>query len=198
MASGMPGVSLSQTARVASGVTSRGAKPVPPVVTISCTVPLSASRHSTASISACSSGTMTASTTAYPASFQHGRHQGPPPSGRSPRKLRSLTVTTAALNIARPPFHFSRRMSSGGMAAVSRACPAPPARRPCPVPSAAGGASDAAPSGRSSTTVENTSSITRTTAQGKLFSVPGGAGRPGGPGRRWSAHGPPPDRHTGG
>ena len=34
MASGMPGVMRWQTARVASGVTSRGAKPVPPVVTM--------------------------------------------------------------------------------------------------------------------------------------------------------------------
>ena len=33
MASGMPRVSRSTTARVASGVTSRGEKPVPPVVT---------------------------------------------------------------------------------------------------------------------------------------------------------------------
>ena len=32
MASGMPGTSRSQTAIVASGVTSRGEKPVPPVV----------------------------------------------------------------------------------------------------------------------------------------------------------------------
>ena len=63
MASGMPGVSRSQTARVASGVTSRGANPVPPVVTSSWTSPLSAMAFSMASISGCSSGTMSCRTT---------------------------------------------------------------------------------------------------------------------------------------
>ena len=63
MASGMPGVTRWQTARVASGVTSRGAKPVPPVVTMRGQFPPSARRMRAASIWGCSSGTRTVSVT---------------------------------------------------------------------------------------------------------------------------------------
>ena len=48
MASGIPGASRSTTAKVASGVTSRGEKPVPPVVRTSCTFRLSAQSVSAA------------------------------------------------------------------------------------------------------------------------------------------------------
>ena len=61
---GMPSISFEHTARVASGVTSRSAIPVPPVVTISCTY--SASWISVASISSCSSAIARSSVTSNP------------------------------------------------------------------------------------------------------------------------------------
>lgn len=62
IASGMPGAMRSQTAAVASGVTSRGEKPVPPVVSTSATSD-AARRRSSVSITTCSSGTIVRSTT---------------------------------------------------------------------------------------------------------------------------------------
>ena len=44
----------------------------------------------------CSSGTTSRSATWYPAASSRSATTGPLPSGRSPRKLLSLTVTTAA------------------------------------------------------------------------------------------------------
>ena len=55
MASGMPGASFSQTSRVASGVTSLGEKPVPPVVRIRA-IPRSANSRILAASSSFSSG----------------------------------------------------------------------------------------------------------------------------------------------
>ena len=52
-----PGSSFVQTAAVASGVTSRGAGPVPPVVTTRPQPASSAMRRSSASMAGCSSGT---------------------------------------------------------------------------------------------------------------------------------------------
>ena len=97
MASGMPGVRRSQTARVASGVTSRGEKPVPPVVTTRAAPVWSARRTRAASMSGCSSGTTPVSRMEYPASSSREHTSGPASSGRWPRKLRSLTVRTAAV-----------------------------------------------------------------------------------------------------
>ena len=99
MASGIPGVSRWHTARVASGVTSRGEKPVPPVVTIRFTGCSSHSARRAASMRICSSGTTRAVWILYPADWSISATRGPPASGRSPRKLRSLTVMTAAVNI---------------------------------------------------------------------------------------------------
>ena len=62
MASGMPGAMRSHTATVASGVTSRGEKPVPPVVRTSATS-AAATSVSMRSMTPCSSGTTQVSTT---------------------------------------------------------------------------------------------------------------------------------------
>ena len=64
IASGIPGASLPHTAIVASGVTSRSAKPVPPVVTISAIFSSSAAQMSAFSMRSRSSGTSTISPTA--------------------------------------------------------------------------------------------------------------------------------------
>ena len=56
IASAIPGTSYSITASVAWGVTSRGPRPVPPVVTISCTDPPSAQRRRCSEIRSRSSG----------------------------------------------------------------------------------------------------------------------------------------------
>ena len=63
IASGIPGASLPHTAIVASGVTSRSAKPVPPVVTISAIFSSSAAQMSAFSMRSRSSGTSTISPT---------------------------------------------------------------------------------------------------------------------------------------
>ena len=56
MASGMPGTSRSMTSLVASGVQSRGEKPVPPVVSTRSATPSSAMRRSSPASSSRSSG----------------------------------------------------------------------------------------------------------------------------------------------
>ena len=63
-ASAMPGASRSITARVASGVTSRGPRPVPPVVRITSTVPASAQARSSGTMRCDSSGTISCATIA--------------------------------------------------------------------------------------------------------------------------------------
>ena len=62
IASGMPGTIFSHTAIVASGVTSLGAKPVPPVVTIS-TMSFAAAFIIASDIFSFSSGTISVNTT---------------------------------------------------------------------------------------------------------------------------------------
>ena len=90
MASGMPGVRRSHTSHVASGVMSRGEKPVPPVVTTSATLSATAACKA-ATISACSSGTSTTcSSTAKPFSPNQGGVDYSSTSRSSMLKLRSL------------------------------------------------------------------------------------------------------------
>ena len=94
MYSGIPSTIRSHTARVASGVTSRGATPVPPVVITSCA--FSHARISAASIRGCSSGTTSASTTSYFWVVSSADNLGPVRSWRLPSKLESLMVRTAS------------------------------------------------------------------------------------------------------
>jgi hypothetical protein len=98
--SASPGASRSITARVASGVTSRGPNPVPPVVT---TRPWSAaSVRSAASICGCSSGTTVRVAISKPADRSIRSAASPEASSRVPAATPSLTVTTAALPPMRP------------------------------------------------------------------------------------------------
>jgi len=96
MRSAMPSMILSATARVASGVTSRAAMPVPPVVTIRLVVSLN--WMSDASICARSSGSTFAAMMRRPACSSAATTAGPDLSGRSPAAERSLMVSTAAVN----------------------------------------------------------------------------------------------------
>ena len=97
MATGMAGISRSSTASVASGVTSRGDRPVPPVVTIRPIFFSSAQSRSAALICSFSSGTMAVWTTVKPASSSMPQTAGPLVSFRCPLLPRSLTVMTAAV-----------------------------------------------------------------------------------------------------
>src|SRR5215469_6587512 len=92
----MPSSSRSQTARVASGVTSRLAIPVPPVVTTNRTSTLKRTRISRMAPS--SSGTIARETTRKFFFSRASATAGPPRSARSPREEESLTVTTAAVS----------------------------------------------------------------------------------------------------
>ena len=85
MASGIPRVSRSTTARVASGVMSRGEKPVPPVVSTREILSSSAQWISSAWIMSFSSGTMAVCTTSKPFSRAMAQMAGPLVSPRSPR-----------------------------------------------------------------------------------------------------------------
>src|SRR5437868_5406516 len=91
-----PGITLSATARVASGVTSRGAGPVPPVVSTRSQRRSSTSSRSAAAMASCSSGMRRASQviglrTARPS---HSFSAGMPLSSYVPADARSLTETT--------------------------------------------------------------------------------------------------------
>src|SRR5215471_15389701 len=91
----MPSTRRSQTARVASGVTSRGAIPVPPVVTTK-----RAERHSSISfswITGCSSATRLRRTTRNLCRSRASATAGPLWSVFSPREHESLTVSTVAV-----------------------------------------------------------------------------------------------------
>src|SRR5258706_1012113 len=94
-ASAMPGTSRSITRRVASGVTSFGERPVPPVVNTTFAPPRTASRIAFA-IFATSSGTSAVDTTSWPASVRASRIVGPLSSARSPAAPLVLTVMTPA------------------------------------------------------------------------------------------------------
>jgi hypothetical protein len=85
-----------QTAQVASGVTSRTVRPVPPVVTIRRCTP--AAQRNASSIASCSSATVRCPSTENPYSRNKSATAGPERSSRSPRAHRSLTVRTKAAN----------------------------------------------------------------------------------------------------
>ena len=106
ISSGMPGVSLSITAFVASGVMSRGANPVPPVVSTNATFSSSAHFMSSSFIISISSGTIEVYTTSIPFSFSIPQSAGPLVSTLSPFEPLSLTVITAALYAITDPFSF--------------------------------------------------------------------------------------------
>ena len=106
ISSGMPGVSLSITAFVASGVMSRGANPVPPVVSTNATFSSSAHFVSSSFIISISSGTIEVYTTSIPFSFSIPQSAGPLVSTLSPFEPLSLTVITAALYAIIDPLSF--------------------------------------------------------------------------------------------
>ena len=93
--SATPSSSRSHTVRVASGVTSRGPMPVPPVVTTKRAMP--AAFRIASSIRSRSSGTVTRDTVWKPFASNVRAKAGPDRSSRSPRAQLSLTVMTAAL-----------------------------------------------------------------------------------------------------
>ena len=92
MASARPGASRSITRRVASGVTSRGAKPVPPVVRMISRPPSSAQADRVLRRSGNSSGRMAVRSTFQPWAVTSSASAGPERSGRSPRAARSEEV----------------------------------------------------------------------------------------------------------
>jgi hypothetical protein len=94
--SASPGASRSITARVASGVLSRGANPVPPVVRIKFTSPRSAYSLSLAEIKSRSSDRISETATRAPSFSSSVTTAGPDRSSRSPREAESLIVNTAA------------------------------------------------------------------------------------------------------
>src|SRR3954469_20856730 len=91
----MPGASFSSTARVASGVTSRGVRPVPPVVSTRSAASASAQDASTAGSRTVSSGTSARSASAYPRPAAHAAIASPEVSARSPRCPASEMVRMA-------------------------------------------------------------------------------------------------------
>jgi len=95
MRSGMPSTRRPQTARVASGVTSRAAMPVPPVVTISGNA--AARRRNAASSVAWSSGTTSILSTTKWFFCKSSRTAGPERSERVPEETESLMVRTTLL-----------------------------------------------------------------------------------------------------
>ncbi len=93
-----PSRTRSHIERVASGVTSRGVIPVPPVVTTS-RARDACSRRAEASCSR-SSGTIKMRSTENPASRRRAETSGPDRSSRRPAKQESLTVMTTAFTLA--------------------------------------------------------------------------------------------------
>ncbi len=141
MSSASPGASRSMAARVASGVTSRGPNPVPPVVTTRAWV--AASRRSASSIRSRSSGTTSRVTTSKPAPLRSVEATSPLSSVRVPCVTPSETVTTAARAPAMRSILPRRRLRrrSRPSPRTPRACrPRTPAR-PRGCGSGAGGAS---------------------------------------------------------
>jgi hypothetical protein len=90
-----PGISRSKIARVASGVTSRGATPVPPVVKMAeiCSPSERVARRSL--ISETTSGMTSMTATLQPSCSRRSRTAGPERSARVPRLTESLMVNTA-------------------------------------------------------------------------------------------------------
>src|SRR6266481_3441185 len=97
IASDKPGASLSITARVASGVLSRGLKPVPPVVRIRFAVCRSHISRSSELRASRSSETILVAAISAPSACNSWIRAGPERSIDSPAAQRSLTVITAAL-----------------------------------------------------------------------------------------------------
>jgi hypothetical protein len=95
MCSPKPGMSLSTTAIVASGVTSRGPTPVPPVVRITSASLASAVFSRSVAIAARSSGKTCEDTTCQRRSLQRAMTAGPEQSSDFPLLTESLIVTTA-------------------------------------------------------------------------------------------------------
>ncbi len=95
MASARPGASRSMTSLVPSGVWSRGAKPVPPVVTTS-PWKLADTRASSPATAATPSATTERSTTVNPAPVSASCRASPDRSSRVPATTPSETVTTFA------------------------------------------------------------------------------------------------------
>lgn len=94
IASGMPGISRSRTRRVASGVSSVGEMPVPPVVTIT-SYPAATPSRSAASTGA-PSGTTCGPSTANRIRVRPSAISGPPLSSYTPADARLEAVTTSA------------------------------------------------------------------------------------------------------
>ena len=97
IASTRPGAARSITACVASGVISRGLKPVPPVVKIRSISPLPVQLTNVFLIRAISSGTVCRLTTFQPLVAINPSKAGPEASGRVPAEDRSETVRIATL-----------------------------------------------------------------------------------------------------
>jgi len=95
ISSANPGISRSATAIVASGVESRGLKPVPPVVRIRSTRPESASSRSCSRMLGGSSATTKLDLISQPSSRQRAITDGPDLSSRWPEATESLMVITA-------------------------------------------------------------------------------------------------------
>ena len=96
ISSARPGASRSMTARVASGVTSRGPKPVPPVVATSATPSRVGELRQQSLDAGRSSGTTSCRTTSKPSPVSSATSARPDSSSRTPSDTPSLTVTTAA------------------------------------------------------------------------------------------------------
>ena len=101
MSSPRPGTMRSQTASVASGVTSRGERPVPPAVTHMATSAAAASWMA-APIALTSSATIAVEQTSNPSRARSSATAGPVASSRRPAEQRSLTVMTAAAYACTP------------------------------------------------------------------------------------------------
>jgi|GEM_PF-605453 len=101
-----PGTTFSHTLHVASGVTSRAAIPVPPVVTTNrAPSPVAASIAS--AMPSMSSDTTTIASTSYPLAARISRTAGPDVSTRSPREAASEQVMTRARIMARDSMRSS-------------------------------------------------------------------------------------------
>ena len=147
IASASPGASRSITARVPSGVWSRGAKPVPPVVTINPAKPSLISISVRATSSAPSWVTRW-STTSKPFAARWAASPRPPVSSRTPWNTPSLTVSTFACS-GGVVTHAARRYRTITMPSVSASWGS--TRHPWPngrhCPTAGGRSSTSKPSG---------------------------------------------------
>jgi len=88
-----PGISTRMIARIASGVTSRSAMPVPPVVRIN-RQPCAMNERIASRMRSTSSGTIASASTLQPRRWHSARTAGPPASSYSPADARSDTVMT--------------------------------------------------------------------------------------------------------